>query len=103
MYDKQPDKVYVIFEKLAQNSRHKNSRRKKGIYTIDANKESSIHMTQMMKKIDTFATEIGQLKQRVFVGEHQAVGPRLEEEVQAMNNYNPRPRNDPYSNTYNPG
>ena len=61
-------------------------------------------MTQMMKKMDTFATEIGQLKQRVFMGEHQATSPRPEEEeVQAMNNYNPRPRNDPYSNTYNPG
>ena len=31
MYDKQPDEVYEIFEKLSQNSRHKNSRRKKGI------------------------------------------------------------------------
>ena len=70
MYDKRPDEVYAFFEKLAQNSRHKNSRRKKGIYTVDANTESSIQMTQMMKKIDSFATEIGQLKQKVFMGEH---------------------------------
>ena len=104
MYDKQPDEVYEIFEKLAQNSRHKNSRRKKGIYTVDANTESSIQMAQMMKKIDSFATEFSQLKQKVLMGEHQAAGPGPEEEeVNAMNNFNPRPRNDPYSNTYNPG
>ena len=104
MYDKQPDEVYAIFEKLAQNSCHKNYRRKKGIYTIDANTESSIQMAQMMKKIDSFATEFGQLKQKVFMGEHQAAGPGPEEEeVNAMNNFNPRLRNDPYSNTYNPG
>ena len=69
---------------------------------MDANTESSIQMAQMMKKIDFFATEFGQLKQKVFMGEHQAAGLGPEEEVHAMNNYNPRPRNDPYSNTYNP-
>ena len=39
------------------------------------------------------------------MGEHQigGPGPGEEEEVHAMNNYNPRPRNDPFSNTYNPG
>ena len=96
MYDKQPDEVYAIFEKLAHKSFHKNSRRKKGIYTIDASTESSIQMTQIMKKVDSFATEIGQLKQKVFVGEHQAAGSGPEkEEVNAMNNFNPRPRNDP--------
>ncbi|KAK1582395.1 hypothetical protein Q3G72_014563 [Acer saccharum] len=42
MYDKQTEEVYSIFEKLSQNSRHKNSRRKKGIYTVDASTETSI-------------------------------------------------------------
>ena len=103
MYDKQPKEVYAIFEKLSQNSHHKNSRRKKGVYTIDANTESSIQMTQMLKKMETLTTDIGQLKQKVIMGEHQVggPGPGQKEEVQAMNNYNSRPRNDPYSNTYN--
>ena len=107
MYDKPPDEVYAIFEKLAQNSRHKNSRRKgKGLYAVDANTENSIQMSQIMKRMDVLATDMGELKQqRAYVGEHQigGPGPGEEEEVHAMNNYNPRPRNDPYSNTYNPG
>ena len=63
-------------------------------------------MTQMMKKLDALAADVGQLKQqRAFMGEHQVggPGPGEEGEVQAMDNYNPRPRNDPFSNTYNPG
>ncbi|KAK0595780.1 hypothetical protein LWI29_009881 [Acer saccharum] len=62
MYDKQPEEVYSIFEKLAQNSSHKNSRRKKGIYTVDANTENSIQMTQIIKKMDALATDMGQMK-----------------------------------------
>ena len=108
MYDKQPEEVYSIFEKLSQNSRHKNSRRKKGIYTVDASTETSIQIAQLVKKMDNLTTDLGQMKswqQKVFIGERQVGGPGLEEEKegQAMNNYNSRPRNDPYSNTYNPG
>ena len=61
MYDKQPEEIYATFEKLAQNSRHKNSRRKKGIYTVDANTESSIQMTQIIKKMDALASDMGQM------------------------------------------
>ena len=82
MYDKQHDEVYAIFEKLDQNSRHKNYRRKgKGMYAVDANTESSIQMTQIVKKLDALATDVGQLKQqRVFMGEHQVGGHGLGEE-----------------------
>ena len=108
MYDKPSDEVYAIFEKLAQNSRHKNSRRKrKGLYAVDANTENSIQLSQIMKRMDALATDVRELKQqRAYVGEHQIGGPgpgeeeeEEEEEVHAMNNYNPRPQNDPYSNT----
>lgn len=75
IYDKEPDEVYAIFKKLSQNSRHKSSRRKKGIYTVDANTENSIQMTLVLKKLDTLTNDMGQVKQRMFMGDKQAGGP----------------------------
>ncbi|KAK3193684.1 hypothetical protein Dsin_024994 [Dipteronia sinensis] len=98
MTDKTPEELYSIFEKLANNSQQKSSRRIKGIYKVDANTENSMQMSQMKKSIELLVNQVGQLRETRYMGCEQpgydadfqrgGLGPSNLEEAQAMNNYN---------------
>ncbi|KAK3204533.1 hypothetical protein Dsin_018579 [Dipteronia sinensis] len=98
MTDKTPEDLQSIFEKLANNSHQKSSRRRKGIYEVDANTENSMQMSQMQKSIELLVNQVGQMRENRYMGceqpgydaDVQMGGPRPSnlEEAQAMNNYN---------------
>ena len=61
MNDKTSAELYSIFGKLAQNSHQKSSRRRNGIYKVNANTRASIYMAQMNKAIEAFANKVAQI------------------------------------------
>ncbi|KAK3229116.1 hypothetical protein Dsin_000997 [Dipteronia sinensis] len=68
MTDKTPEELKSIFEKLANNSHQKSSRRRKGIYEVDANTGNSMQMSQMQKSIELLVNQVGQMRENKCMG-----------------------------------
>ncbi|CAL9020190.1 unnamed protein product [Prunus brigantina] len=87
---KNAQESYDIFEMLGSNDQHKDTRGKSaGIYEISPNNELALQVAGLQRKLDSVLNMVPKVPQV--------------EVSHMMNSYNQRPRNDPFSNTYNPG
>ncbi|CAL8988202.1 unnamed protein product [Prunus brigantina] len=75
---KNAQESYNIYEMLGSNAQHKDTRGKRvGMYEISSNNDLALQVASLEKKLDSMLNMV----------------PKIAE----------RPRNDPFSNTYNPG
>ena len=108
--DKRAVEALDILEKIAQNSQQRTSHvRRGGRLDVGQETQVQIQMSRMSKELQSIRELIsgkpGSSKgvSQVMGEEEEGEQPfRDEEQAQALGEYQ-RPRNDPYSNTYNPG
>ncbi|CAL8168488.1 unnamed protein product [Prunus armeniaca] len=112
---KNAQQSYNIYEKLGSNAQHKDTRGKQvGMYEMSSNNDLALQVASLEKNIDfvlNMAPKIAEVCAICNIPGHPTyqcsaseVYPEfVQEQVNLMNSYNQRPRNDPFSNTYNPG
>ena len=114
---KNAQESYDIFEMLGSNDQHKDTRGKSaGIYEISPNNELALQVAGLQRKLDSVLNMVPKVPQVEVCGICNVQGHSthmcpagndypafIHEQAHMMNSYNQRPRNDPFSNTYNPG
>ncbi|CAL8988344.1 unnamed protein product [Prunus brigantina] len=102
---------------LGSNDQHKDTRGKSaGIYEISPNNELALRVAGLRRKLDSVLNMVPKVPQVEVCGICNVQGHSthmcpagndypafIHEQAHMMNSYNQRPRNDPFSNTYNPG
>ena len=108
--DKRATEAFDILDKIAQNSQQRTSNvRKGGRIDVGPDVQVQIQMARMNKELQS-VKDLLLGKSRTSIGANQVMREfdrgegqlGQEEEVQAFRDFQ-RPRNDLYSNTYNPG
>ncbi|CAL8988498.1 unnamed protein product, partial [Prunus brigantina] len=113
---KNAQESYDIFEMLGSNDQHKDTRGKSaGIYEISPNNELALQVAGLQRKLDSVLNMVPKVPQVEVCGICNVQGHSthmcpagndypafIHEQAHMMNSYNQRPRNDPFSNTYNP-
>ncbi|CAL2239416.1 unnamed protein product [Prunus armeniaca] len=112
---KNAQESYNIYEMLGSNAQHKDTRGKRvGMYEMSSNNDLALQVASLGKKLDSvlnMAPKIAEVCAICNIPGHptyqcsasEAYPEFVQEQVDLMNSYNQRPRNDPFSNTYNPG
>ncbi|CAL2239421.1 unnamed protein product [Prunus armeniaca] len=112
---KNAQESYNIYEMLGSNAQHKDTRGKQvGMYEMSSNNDLALQVASLEKKLDSvlsMAPKIAEVCAICKIPGHptyqcsasEAYPEFVQEQVNLMNSYNQRPRNDPFSNTYNPG
>ncbi|CAL2256521.1 unnamed protein product [Prunus armeniaca] len=112
---KNAQESYNIYEMLGSNAQHKDTRGKRvGMYEMSSNNDLALQVASLEKKLDSvlnMAPKIAEVCAICNIPGHptyqcsasEAYPEFVQEQVNLMNSYNQRPRNDPFSNTYNPG
>ncbi|CAL9005428.1 unnamed protein product, partial [Prunus brigantina] len=112
---KNAQESYIIYEMLGSNAQHKDTRGKRaGVYEMSSNNDLALQVASLEKKLDSMlnmAPKIAEVCSICNIPGHptyqcsasEAYPEFVQEQVNLMNSYNQRPRNDPFSNTYNPG
>ncbi|XP_019179258.1 PREDICTED: uncharacterized protein LOC109174479 [Ipomoea nil] len=100
MAEKTAEETLALYEMLGANSQQKSIRgRTPGMYEVSSNSNLTAYMSELTKQMTSMCSMMSMnLKNACMIEETDNV-----EQVNAMNNFNQRPRNDPYSNSYNPG
>ncbi|CAN6697883.1 unnamed protein product [Malus baccata var. baccata] len=111
---KNAQESYNIYEMLGSNAQHKDLRGKKvGVYETSSNHELSFQVANLEKKLEVVLNRVPKANEACAIcnipshlthqcPSREAYPEFVQEQVNLMNSYNPRPRNDVYSNTYNP-
>nr|XP_028944591.1 LOW QUALITY PROTEIN: uncharacterized protein LOC114819587 [Malus domestica] len=111
---KNAQESYNIYEMLGSNAQHKDLRGKKvGVYETNSNHELSLQVANLEKKLEAVLNMVPKANEVCAICNipnhltHQCPSKEaypefVQEQVNLMNSYNQRPRNDVYSNTYNP-
>ncbi|KAM1376190.1 hypothetical protein ACFX2F_037958 [Malus domestica] len=111
---KNAQESYNIYEMLGSNAQHKDLRGKKvGVYETNSNHELSLQVANLEKKLEAVLNMVPKANEVCAICNipnhltHQCPSKEaypefIQEQVNLMNSYNQRPRNDVYSNTYNP-
>ncbi|CAL8988109.1 unnamed protein product [Prunus brigantina] len=112
---KNAQESYNIYEMLGSNAQHKDTRGKRvGMYEISSNNDLSLQVASLEKKLDSMLNMVPKIAEVCAIcnipghptyqcSASEAYPEFVQEQVNLMNSYNQRPRNDPFSNTYNPG
>ncbi|KAI5328171.1 hypothetical protein L3X38_027567 [Prunus dulcis] len=112
---KNAQKSYNIYEMLGSNAQHKDTRGKRvGVYEMSSNNDLALQVASLEKKLDStlkIVPKIAKVCAICNIPGHptyqctasEAYPEFVQEQVNLMNSYNQRLRNDPFSNTYNPG
>ncbi|XP_050104654.1 uncharacterized protein LOC126584261 [Malus sylvestris] len=112
---KNAQESYNIYEMLGSSAQHKDLRGKKvGIYETSSNHELSLQVSNLEKKLEAVLNMVPKTNEVCAIcnipnhlthqcPSREAYPEFVQEQVNLMNSYNQRPRNDVYSNTYNPG
>ncbi|CAL8988489.1 unnamed protein product, partial [Prunus brigantina] len=100
---------------LGSNAQHKDTRGKRvGMYEISSNNDLALQVASLEKKLDSMLNMVPKIAEVCAIrnipghptyqcSASEAYPEFVQEQVNLMNSYNRRPRNDPFSNTYNPG
>ncbi|CAN6567556.1 unnamed protein product [Malus baccata var. baccata] len=111
---KNAEESYNIYEMLGSNAQHKDLRGKKvGVYETSSNHELSLQVANLEKKLEAVLNMVPKANEVCAIcnipshlthqcPSREAYPEFVQEQVNLMNSYNQRPRNDVYSNTYNP-
>ncbi|CAN6570912.1 unnamed protein product [Malus baccata var. baccata] len=111
---KNAQESYNIYEMLGSNAQHKDLRGKKvGVYEASSNHELSLQVANLEKKLEAVLNMVPKANEVCAIcnipshlthqcPSREAYPEFVQEQVNLMNSYNQRPRNDVYSNTYNP-
>ncbi|CAN6566345.1 unnamed protein product [Malus baccata var. baccata] len=111
---KNAQESYNIYEMLGSNAQHKDLRGKKvGVYETNSNHELSLQVANLEKKLEAVLNMVPKANEVCAIcnipnhlthqcPSREAYPEFVQEQVNLMNSYNQRPRNDVYSNTYNP-
>ncbi|KAI5338660.1 hypothetical protein L3X38_017931 [Prunus dulcis] len=106
---------YNIYEMLGSNAQHKDTRGKRvGVYEMSSNNDLALQVASLEKKLDSMLNMVPKIAEVCAIcnipghptyqcSASEAYPEFVQEQVNLMNSYNQRPRNDPFSNTYNPG
>ncbi|CAL2247561.1 unnamed protein product [Prunus armeniaca] len=114
---KNAQESYDIFEMLGSNAQHEDTRGKSaGVYEISPNNELVLQVVGLQRKLDVVLNMVPKVPQVEVCAICNVQGHSthicstsndyptfFHEQDHMMNSYNQRPRNDPFSNTYNPG
>ncbi|CAL9012103.1 unnamed protein product, partial [Prunus brigantina] len=112
---KNAQESYNIYEMLGSNAQHKDTRGKRvGMYEISSNNDLALQVASLEKKLDSMLNMVPKIAEVCAIcnipghptyqcSASEAYPEFIQEQVNLMNSYNQRPRNDPFSNTYNPG
>ncbi|CAN6570922.1 unnamed protein product [Malus baccata var. baccata] len=110
---KNAQESYNIYEMLGSNAQHKDLRGKKvGVYETSSNHELSLQVANLEKKLEAVLNMVPKANEVCAIcnipshlthqcPSREAYPEFVQEQVNLMNSYNQRPRNDVYSNTYN--
>lgn len=115
MFKKTPQEASDIYEILGSNSQQRDTRSKaKCVYELNHNDDMARQIAALNKKMDAMMSKHTTPKPVEVCSICNGVGHNfyscpssseypeyVQEQVNMMNSYNPRPRNDPFSNTYN--
>ncbi|CAL9001073.1 unnamed protein product [Prunus brigantina] len=85
-----------------------------GMYEISSNNDLALQVASLEKKLDSMLNMVPKIAEVCAIrnipghptyqcSASEAYPEFVQEQVNLMNSYNRRPRNDPFSNTYNPG
>ncbi|CAN6576807.1 unnamed protein product [Malus baccata var. baccata] len=111
---KNAQESYNIYEMLGSNAQHKDLRGKKvGVYETSSNHELSLQVANLEKRLEAVLNMVPKANEVCAIcnipshlthqcPSREAYPEFVQEQVNLMNSYNQRPRNDVYSNTYNP-
>ncbi|CAN6570916.1 unnamed protein product [Malus baccata var. baccata] len=111
---KNAQESYNIYEMLGSNAQHKDLWGKKvGVYEASSNHELSLQVANLEKKLEAVLNMVPKANEVCAIcnipshlthqcPSREAYPEFVQEQVNLMNSYNQRPRNDVYSNTYNP-
>ncbi|KAM2960454.1 hypothetical protein FF1_030149 [Malus domestica] len=112
---KNAQESYNIYEMLGSNAQHKDVRGKKlGVYETNANHDLSLQVANLERKLESVLNLVPKPNEVCAIcnipshpthqcPSREAYPEFVQEQVNLMNSYNQRPRNDAFSNTYNPG
>ncbi|KAI5339036.1 hypothetical protein L3X38_018308 [Prunus dulcis] len=112
---KNAEESYNIYEMLGSNAQHKDTRGKRvGVYEMSSNNDLAFQVASLEKKLDSILNMVPKIAKECAIcnipghptyqcSASEAYPEFVQEQVNLMNSYNQRPRNDPFSNTYNPG
>ncbi|KAI5335253.1 hypothetical protein L3X38_025386 [Prunus dulcis] len=112
---KNAQESYNIYEMLGSNAQHKDTRGKQvGVYEMSSNNDLALQVASLEKKLDSMLNIVPKIAEVCAIcnipghptyqcSASEAYPEFVQEQVNLMNSYNQRPRNDPFSNTYNPG
>ncbi|KAI5343486.1 hypothetical protein L3X38_011362 [Prunus dulcis] len=112
---KNAQESYNIYEMLGSNAQHKDTRGKRvGVYEMSSNNDLALQVASLEKKLDSMLNMVPKIAEVCAIcnipghptyqcSASEAYPEFVQEQVNLMNSYNQRPRNDPFSNTYNPG
>ncbi|KAI5335297.1 hypothetical protein L3X38_025430 [Prunus dulcis] len=112
---KNAQESYNIYEMLGSNAQHEDTRGKRvGVYEMSSNNDLALHVASLEKKVDSMLNMVPKIAEVCAIcnipghptyqcSASEAYPEFVQEQVNLMNSYNQRPRNDPFSNTYNPG
>ncbi|XP_019157162.1 PREDICTED: uncharacterized protein LOC109153743 [Ipomoea nil] len=100
MGEKTAEETLALYEMLGANSQQKSVRgQTSGMYEVNSITDLKIQMSAMDEKMNNLCSMLATKQSTAYmIGENDCF-----EQANAMNNFNQRPRNDPYSNSYNPG
>ncbi|KAI5335268.1 hypothetical protein L3X38_025401 [Prunus dulcis] len=112
---KNAQESYNIYEMFGSNAQHKDTRGKRvGVYEMSSNNDLALQVASLEKKLDSMLNMVPKIAEVCAIcnilghptyqcSASEAYPEFVQEQVNLMNSYNQRPRNDPFSNTYNPG
>ena len=112
---KNAQESYNIYEMLGSNAQHKDVRGKKlGVYETNANHDLSLQVANLERRLESVLNLVPKPNEVCAIcnipshpthqcPSREAYPEFVQEQVNLMNSYNQRPRNDAFSNTYNPG
>ncbi|XP_031120931.1 uncharacterized protein LOC116024170 [Ipomoea triloba] len=99
MGEKTAEETLTLYEMLGANSQQKSIRgRTQGMYEVNSNTGLEIQVSELAKQVRSMCSMMGMQQNNAFMIDENDC-----EQANAMNSFNQRPRNDPYSNSYNPG
>ncbi|XP_020409497.1 uncharacterized protein LOC109946370 [Prunus persica] len=112
---KNAQESYNIYEMLGSNAQHKDTRDKRvGVYEMSSNNDLALQVASLEKKLNSMLNMVPKIAEVCAICNipghptyqctaSEAYPEFVQEQVNLMNSYNQRPRNDPFSNTDNPG
>ncbi|CAH9079820.1 unnamed protein product [Cuscuta epithymum] len=101
MGEKTAEQTLALYEMLGANSQQKSVRGKtQGMYEVGASTELAIQISELSKQMKNMCSMMAMNQSAAAVNEMPEASL---EQANMMNSYNQRSRNDPFSNSYNPG